>query len=244
VDWRAFDPAASREWIVSWARQPGASPGDVNDNWDWFPDWIVRNSADWSIQLLLGLIVLSVVIWIFLGGRDQREPLPSWLITGASLAPAVAAIAVWFFTAPDPRFAWGPLVLAGALPAALLLGSAAFRKVAPVIPMVATAFAALAILPLALSAVLNIDGELGEGEQVVEFALGPWVIAPALVPVTTPELQPYTLPTGETLLTPTGDDRCWLTFPSCRPYPNDSLLFRGDDVQDGFASTLTRELAE
>jgi hypothetical protein len=110
--------------------------------------------------------------------------------------------------------------------------------------MLATAFAALAIVPISVSAVLSIDGELAEGEQVVEFALGPWVIAPALVPVSTPELQPYTLPTGPTLLTPTSDDRCWLAFPSCRPYPNDSLLFRGADVQDGFASSLTRDAGD
>jgi len=239
VDWRAFDPAASREWIVSWARQPGASPGDVNDNWNWLPDWIVRNSAEWGIQLLIGLIAVSAVVTIFL--RSRKDPLPSALLVGAAIAPAIAALIVWFFTAPDPRFAWGPLILTGAIPAALLLGSATFRKMAPAAPMLVTAFATLAIFPISISALLAINGELEEGEQVVQFSLGPWTIAPALVPVTTPELQPYTLPTGETLLTPTSDDRCWLTFPSCRPYPNDSLVFRGDGVQDGFASSLTRE---
>ena len=186
VDWRAFDPAASREWIVSWARQPGASPGDVNDNWNWLPDWIVRNSAEWSIQLLIGLIAVSAVVTIFL--RSRKDPLPSALVVGAAIAPAIAALIVWFFTAPDPRFAWGPLILAGAIPAALLLGSATFRKMAPAAPMLVTAFATLVIFPISISALLAINGELEEGEQVVQFSLGPWTIAPALVPVTTPEL--------------------------------------------------------
>lgn len=243
VDWQAFDPAASREWIVSWARQPGASPGDVNDNWSWLPDWIVRNSAEWSLQLMIGLIGLGVVVAIFLAHGQRSRSLPSGLLIAAAIAPAVAAVGVWFFTAPDPRFAWGPIILLGAIPAALLLGSNALRQSSPLVPVIVTGLVTVAVLPISVSALLGINGELDEGQQVVEFALGPWTIAPALVPVTTPELQPYQLPTGEVLLTPTTDDRCWLAFPNCRPYPNDTLLFRGDNVQDGFASSLTREQA-
>ena len=147
------------------------------------------------------------------------------------------AIILWFLSAPDPRFAWGQIVLLGAIPAAVAVQNFLTGKAAPI----TAAIAALAILPAGALALTAINGTQEEGESVVTFTGVPWTVSAAVQPVPSPDLAVYTLPTGQELITPTADDRCWTAFPLCRPYPNDSLLFRGESIQDGFASRLWQE---
>ncbi len=236
VDWKAFDPAASRLWIVSWARTPGTAPEEVMDNWSWVGEWLNRSAGDWGIRLMLGLLALAAALWLLrttLPKAPQKahsRPYAAlWL-----LVPVSMAVALWFLSAPDPRFAWGQIVLLGAIPAAV---AAASRLPGTAIP-IAAAVAALALTPAAISAITAIDGTTEEGQAVVTFPQVPWTVSAALTPVPSPDLAIYTLPTGEELITPTADDRCWTAFPLCRPYPNDSLVFRGESIQDGFASRL------
>ena len=238
VDWKAYDPAASRAWIVSWARSPGSAPEEVNNNWSWLGGWLERSLNEWSVQLMLGLLVLAAVAWWVGKSVVSSAPNTSDRRTLLAVIPAVVALALWFFSAPDPRFAWGPLLLVGAIPAAVALSSLTQHKTANLAVPIAAGFAALIVVPGSLAALTTIDGEVTEGEQVVVFDGVPWSIAPAIEPVVSPALQVYQLPTGQELITPTTDDRCWLEFPLCRPYPNDTLVFRGDSVQDGFASSL------
>jgi len=243
VDWKAFDPAASRLWIVSWARTPGAAPEEVMGNWSWVGGWVIRSAADWGIQLMLGLLAMAGTLVLVLGWRHLgRQSAPSGRSRGPVAAlwlliPVGTSVALWFLSAPDPRFAWAPLVLLGAIPAAVVTVRLLTSRAIPV----AAAVAALAIAPAAITALVGIDGETEEDETIATFSAVPWTISAALTPVPRPELAVYTLPTGEDLITPTSDDRCWSAFPLCRPYPNDSLLFRGELVQDGFASRLWQE---
>ena len=235
VDWKAFDPAASRVWIVSWARTPGASPDDVLGHWSWVGGWLARSAADWAFQLTVGLLALAATIWLFQRSRQRSGAAPIralWL-----LIPTGLAVFLWFLSAPDPRFAWGQIALLGAIPAAVAVVALLRDKAIPV----AAGFAALAVLPASVLAVTAIDGETQEGQTVLTFQQVPWTVSAALTPVPSPEFAIYTLPTGQELITPTSDDRCWSAFPLCRPYPNDTLLFRGDSVQDGFASRLWLE---
>lgn len=234
VDWKAFDPAASRLWIISWARSPGSSPDDVMGNWSWVGGWVVRSAADWGFRLTVGLVALALTLWLIRTakatpeGRSRKTPLAAlWL-----LIPTSVGLFLWFLSAPDPRFAWGLIVLLGAIPAAVAVDQTLATRAAPV----SAGVAALLVLPAAIVAVANIDGELAEGEVGVTFTGVPWTISAAITPLPAPQVEPYILPTGEQLTTPVGDDRCWATFPVCRPYPNDSLAFRGDTIQDGFAS--------
>lgn len=235
VDWKAFDPAASRVWIVSWARTPGASPDDVLGNWSWVGGWLARSAADWAFQLTVGLLALAATIWLFQRSRQRSGAAPIralWL-----LIPTGLAVVMWFLSAPDPRFAWGQIALLGAIPAGVAVVALLRDKAKPV----AAGFATLAVLPASVLAVTAIDGETQEGQTVLTFQHVPWTVSAALTPVPSPELAIYTLPTGQELITPTSDDRCWTAFPLCRPYPNDTLLLRGDSVQDGFASRLWLE---
>ena len=185
---------------------------------------------------MLGLLALATTLWL-LRTVQRRSPevgssSPSralWLVI-----PVSTAIALWFLSAPDPRFAWGQIVLLGAIPAAVAVAS---RLSGTAIPLTA-AVAALTITPAAVAALVGINGTNSEEQTVVTFSQAPWTISAAITPVPSPDLMIYTLPTGEDLITPTADDRCWTAFPLCRPYPNDSLVFRGDSIQDGFASRL------
>ena len=236
VDWKAFDPAASRLWIISWARTPGAAPDEVMETWTWVGGWLTRATGDWSVRLTLGLLAVAGTLWLFrlhkstVSRRYSSNPRASmWL-----LIPVITALTLWFLSAPDPRFAWGQIVLLGAIPAAV---AAAVRLASAAVP-VAGALAALVLTPAVLAGLVAIDGETREGETVTTFTSVPWTTSAALTPVPMPDLAVYTLPTGEELVTPTADDRCWMAFPLCRPYPNDSLLFRGDSVQDGFSSRM------
>ncbi|HEY7821237.1 MAG TPA: hypothetical protein VIG24_00290 [Acidimicrobiia bacterium] len=239
VDWKAFDPAASRLWIVSWARTPGAAPEEVMDTWSWLGGWVTRALDDGAVRLMLGLLAVAATLWLIHARRSSPAHQPSRGATAALalMVPVLVAVALWFLSAPDPRFAWGPIILVGAIPAAVVVMQRLGSLAAPV----AAAVAALAIAPAAISSLAAINGASEESEAVVTFFDVPWTVSAALTPVPRPELAVYTLPTGQELITPTSDDRCWTAFPLCRPYPNDALIFRGDSVQDGFASRLWNE---
>lgn len=209
-------------------------------NWSWVGGWLTRSAGDWGIRLALGLLALALTLWLVKGWRGRNTPsggsvrpqAPLWL-----LVPVGAAVGLWFLSAPDPRFAWGQIVLLGAIPAAVALTGLLAERAAPV----AAAIATVAVVPAVIGVLVTIDGATEEGETIVTFSGVPWTISAALEPVPGPELATYTLPTGEELITPTADDRCWTAFPLCRPYPNDSLIFRGESIQDGFASRLWSE---
>lgn len=235
VDWKAFDPAASRAWIVSWARLPGASPDQVNDNWSWVGDWTTRTMSDWAVQLTLGLLMLALTLWLVrarfsAATSSDIRPARALLI----LIPTTIGIVLWFISAPDPRFAWGLIVLTGAVPCAVALSwTFASKRMASVLT---AGIAALFIVPASVVALTEFNAWQDQPTQILTFDGVPWTISAAVVPVPEPELTIYTLPSGQELITPVTDDRCWLAFPLCRPYPNDTLIFRGGSVQDGFAS--------
>jgi len=241
VDWKAFDPAASRAWIISWARRPGASPDEVNDNWSWVGEWTTRTMGDWAVQLTIGLLMLALTLWLVRAKftpaiAESLHPARALLI----LIPTTIGIVLWFIAAPDPRFAWGLIVLIGAVPCAVVVSWVFANK--PIGLAVTAGIASLFIVPASIGALTEFDAWQDQPTQILTFHGVPWTISAAVVPVPDPELTIYTLPTGQELITPVTDDRCWLAFPLCRPYPNDTLIFRGESVQDGFATRQWGEI--
>lgn len=239
VDWRFLDPSAARTWIIAWAREPGAAPGDVMNDWSWVGGWIGRSVADWSVRWMLGCLALAATIWL---AQRWRSTLPLRTPSNSNnrrvtrvlllLIPFVLILVLWFLSAPDPRFAWGPIALLGLIPAAVamtqLLGNLALPLTAGI--------AALLILPTSVTAIGAIDGQLDEGQEVVQFISVPWTITAALTPVPQPDVTGVPLTMGGEVIQPNGDDRCWQTFPLCTPYPNADLIFRGDSLSDGIAN--------
>jgi hypothetical protein len=243
VDWRFPDPSAARVWIVTWAREPGANPSDVTNNWSWVGGWLWRSTADWSIRWMLGCLALAGTIWLARRwlvatktGSTRNTSRPSLGAALLLMVPLALAVLLWFLSAPDPRFAWGPLALLGVIPAAVATTAILGRLTVPI----AAGLAALILLPSTLAAISNISGMLDEGEEVVQFAAVPWTVTAGLTPVPQPEVTAFGLSNGGEVLQPNGGDRCWQTFPLCTPYPNADLVFRGDSLQNGLANRYFR----
>lgn len=243
VDWRFLDPTAARVWIIAWAREPGADPSSVMNGWSWVGSWLGRSAADWGIQWMLGCLALAGTIalahrWLAASPKSAKVPTSSGRSNGALLLliPLIIVVALWFLSAPDPRFAWGPIILLGVIPAAMALNGLLGRLTVPV----TTGLAALLLLPSTIAALGAINGLLEDGQQVVEFTSVPWTITAGVTPVPQPEFTIFPLLTGEPVVQPNGGDRCWQTFPLCTPYPSADVVFRGDSLQDGLANRYIR----
>ncbi len=247
VAWRVPDTTAVREWLLSWAREPGVSPEQTLNSWTWLWPWVGRSLDDWAVRGALGLAALALVALLALhrtGTTERTGPRVAgwaWLL---ALAPALGTLAVWFWTAPDPRFAWGALVLAGAVPAAFALiriadtapTVAALRAPVPIV--LSAGFMAAAVLPPAVAGLSQIRGYVAEGYEYRTYAFGPISVVTSVNPVPAPVVEDFVLPSGQTVQVTVGGDQCWSAFPLCRPYADPNLRFRGSSIEDGFSSAL------
>ena len=233
VDWRVPDPAESRIWITSWARDPNGTPESTTGNWDWVGSWIGRSVDDWAVRGAIGMLALFVLVLLLRRSLQRPEPHVAavhglnWLLL---LLPVAATAAVWFVAAPDPRFIWGVIALAGIIPAAVALSEVDADVVVPLV----AGFAAAALLPAAVVGVANIRGMVAEGAELRTYSFGPLAVAAYVNPVPSNPLKEFTVGTGQVLVSPVDTETCWLAFPQCRPYPDPLLEFRGDRVEDGF----------
>jgi len=243
VDWRVPDPSGSRDWILSWAREPGGSPEVVLNSWSWFAPWLTRSATDWAIQFAFGSLIASVIVGAILASTAKRRNRKSRSRVGVRglvllSIPALASIVVWFFTAPDPRFVWGPLLVLGLIPLAIALArlSRAVTKAEHrvVVSALVATFMTLAIAGPAASTALQIESYVAEGYELREYSFGRFSFDAHIYPAENAVIVNFKLDDGNVILTPISDDRCFLSFPACRPYPNPTMQFRGDSVADGF----------
>lgn len=117
VDWRVPAETAQEmtRAIRGWARQPDAHWRDALTGWSWMPEWSRRTAREPEILLLasFGLLALAARPWQrATGGRSG---------TLFVLAPGLAGLAFWIFTAPDARFLGSVPLVAAAWPAAVAL---------------------------------------------------------------------------------------------------------------------------
>jgi hypothetical protein len=243
VDWRVPDTTGAREWLISWARAPGLSPEEVLGNWEWFWPWVRRTLADWTVQGTIGLLALTVVIALAM--RSANDPCETRVrgLWALLLVPPVGTAFVWFWTAPDPRFAWGALALIGLIPAGVMLGrlSGRLANASPFIggQAVAAVVAGLmcvAVLPLSVAELANIRGYVADGWELRTFSFGPLDVTAAINPVPVPAVRDFALLSGQVITTPESGDQCWMQFPLCRPYPDERMRLRGASIGDGVLS--------
>ena len=203
VDWLVPGEIVSwtSDWVRSWARTPRESPETVLASWKWLPGWLSRTARDADVLIPLVLFLLALV-------RLRRSHVSSHAIL--VLAPLLLTIGIWFFSAPDPRFAYGPLWL---VPIVLL----ACRPLDLPVAIVSTTLAAAAIV-------------MGGGWPLTERGGGP--LGSFNLPE--PIVEPYTTRSGLDVQIPAfGDDRCWRTV-LCSPKASADLRLRGSSIADGF----------
>jgi hypothetical protein len=118
VPWEASATADNVSgWIKAWARAPRTGLRHVV-GWEWLPLWFGRvwiDLAVWGAISALGLVMSYFLIAARGVTRNDRAP----VIVFATYA--LIAIAVWFLTAPEPRFGAGHMVCLAMVPGLILL---------------------------------------------------------------------------------------------------------------------------
>jgi hypothetical protein len=105
--WSA-NPNRDSKYILSWARGGlHASPQEVLGNWNWLKPWFIRfvTSGDKIILSIiiagLALLIIAIIRKNFLNDNKSRS------LFFVPLIVSFSGIAFWFFTAPEPRYAYG-----------------------------------------------------------------------------------------------------------------------------------------
>jgi hypothetical protein len=225
--------------VTNWARF-GAT-GISESEWiPWFKAWLsfiwqtgqVRDFAPAVFSGLAGLAIIALS-----AGRSIR--LKRLLLL---LSPVLPALVVWFYSAPDLRFAFGPLIAAGALPLALVLATG--RSTRPA----------------------ENDGSALVGDHVIA---NPWAMAtacllivvcwgPAIDQIPNPvrasgdgvlgslepgyrPLEPYDPPGDWIEWAATEGQECVRELRCTNiPDPKKSVIFRGDGISDGLRRLPTQ----
>lgn len=121
LPWAA--PALGEEmmrWIRAWARAPAMSPEVALDGWRWLPIWAEVAWNEGALPVVAVLVVAGALVLALARGRAPRPVLAGWAI-------AAGGSALWFASAPDPRFGFGFLA---ALALAPFAGAPQIRRAA------------------------------------------------------------------------------------------------------------------
>jgi uncharacterized membrane protein len=216
VDWRM--PAGNvhelDRWTRSWARSSGRNPDHVLGSWAWLGPWLRDELTTYDVLVPL-LLLVAAVLALLLRPPSVR---PARALLPAIVVPSVVTLAAWFFFAPDPRFALGPLWL---IPIALAAWALPESRPAAVRPRALLGSAAIVVA-------------LGVGMVHVAAKEMFVPIAARAEPSTTPPVQPFRTTSGLALSQPlAGSDQCWSVV-LCTPAPSAALRLRGATIQSGF----------
>ena len=214
VEWRIPRPLVldMGQWITSWARTPQAHWSDVLGNAAWILPWVARNSSE--LRLPVAGTALGALLAV---GASHRGQFPDGRPI-LYLAPWLAGLALWFSTAPDPRFALGPIWITYA--AVLSFGwHAASRH--PSMAIAARLAVPVGLVLVAVALPLR--------------TMARRLLIPAAAPIPVIETSTYTTASGLRVLSTVHSDTCWGAPLPCTPYPRPSLRSRRPgDLASGF----------
>jgi hypothetical protein len=221
-DWKVPLAVATSEqdWIKSWARIPGAQPGDVLGKGIgfWFSGWLSRSQpfiGEFMYWVVSGLVVAA----LFVRPITQRVA-RAWPV----FLTLVVALSYWFFQAPCVRFGYGYLTVTQVLIAALVLLIALETVAERGRLMLGTLF----ITSLAI----HLHAELGE-----DFHKNAGCLQKELTEYPRARLQPYTYASGITVRVPITGDLCNNEPSLCSPGTDRDqydLSLRGPTIGEGF----------
>ena len=212
VSWRYPDAAGTSRGITSWARTPFQDSAQTMADSSWVTGWLTRLPTDWAVFSFTVLAAaLLVVLLVAPSARSVLSANRRIVVLG--LTPSVVVLVVWLVTAPDPRFAWGPILL---------------------IVLVPLAFAVTALRPARLLPVALTVGAVGI--VAVAFVRGsPLDASWRLQPLPDAQVAQSTLGDGTDVIVPVAGDQCWSEFPLCRPwYSSVDVELRGETWESGF----------
>jgi hypothetical protein len=197
--------------IYAWAKQPGISlVSDLPAGFGWVGAWLLALPQTMKYLLIVSssLLVFALVLRRFVGESRLNKAWPLG-------APIIAALAFWFFTAPDPRFLGAIVVLYFAWALYLLvsaLNTQGFRFAGRELKGARTAIHLTVITGMVLCfARWSIPG-----------ALHPqgWSLLP------TPSREVRVNPLGYKAFVPTTDTLCWDSELPCTFMLDDGLQRR------------------
>ncbi len=208
---------AEANWVYSWARQLPTQSSNVLGSWNWLKPWLLEKSKD--IIRVVYPFVLSALFWVatvFLSliKKMKHPKFLEWSI----LIPVIFALIFWFFTAPDPRFAYALFFLMVVCMILLFLSSMhsiiSRRKYIAVVCAVFV-IGNLNYLPLVTKFKdISMSGYYSINKIPLDER------------VTLSGLQVYTPKTG---------DQCWDSPLPCTPFFNPALRLRtSGDLASGF----------
>lgn len=190
------------QWIKSWARSPGENPHVVLADWGWFWEWLVRTLKSAFFKNMLYMIIVGTVLsFIKRGTKLPKLSSRKYLLVSLALA-----LIVWFFQAPDLRFAYGFWVGVSALifsSALVRFFSFEFSQKWVVLMLVLFSLNARMVYPL---------------QNLSEFLSWKFPRLP-LVEVTTLKSQ-----NDQNVFVPSNGTQCWDTKLPCLLIPTPNLI--------------------
>ena len=109
VEWAVPKAMVAEEakWVYSWARQPGSHWSEVLGSWEWLRPWTSLVIKENQVELVYPLVlaVIFFILTVILVSISIKKLQLRWM-EFVILVPVVLGLVYWFFTAPDPRFAY------------------------------------------------------------------------------------------------------------------------------------------
>lgn len=229
VEWRVPSTEVARDGITAYGRSPDVDMETVLASNAWFDPWLDAFLS--SREMFFFQIMLAGALLPLLWPRGRRAWARAWRPVLVTMVPNLLAATVWFITAPDIRFGWGPLLALTALPGAFVLWAKGYPQ------RLATWVGVTLIGAFMTTQVLNGRYLPRGGVPVpVQSSIGPLSVTLNLAPPPTPAAVTGTLGDGTPIRYPAVGGNCYDIFPLCLlPGSGSGVKTLGDEITDGFA---------
>jgi len=230
VTWRTPTTDIARDGITAYARAPGVDMYEVLSTNAWFSPWLEAFLSSREMFFFRLMLIGALLPLLWPAGRQAW--VKAWKPMMLTLVPAFVGALVWFATAPDMRFGWGPLLSLAAVPGSFILWAKGYPQ------RVATWVGVALIAAFMTTQVLNGRYLPRGGEPVpMQRSIGPLTVTLDFAPPPTPESVRGVLGDGTPIFYPAVGGNCYDIFPLCLiPGSGSGVRSLGDEISDGFAT--------